>query len=83
MVSDVAAAIRLMQFNAFLPQQGFRRENVLLMPVPANRDHVRMFHEQKMIRAKPLLALRRDLMLYPERFAVAHAPQIAYDAITH
>ena len=69
--------------NAGASEQFRFREQVLMMPVAAHGDDVRVLDEQQMIRALVLFALRGDLMLNFKRLGVAHVPQIADDQITH
>ena len=61
-VSDIAAAIALVKFDAGAPQRFFRGEQIFRMAVAPDGDHVRVFDEQQMVNALPLLALRRDLL---------------------
>jgi hypothetical protein len=53
------------------------------VPIAPDGDRVGMLDEQQMIHAKPLLALRRDLRLDPERLAITHAPEVFDYALTH
>jgi hypothetical protein len=82
-IGHVPAAIGFMQLNPGPPQRFFRRQQILQMPVTPNRNHVRVFDKQQMIAAQAHLALPRDLFLYPERFRITHAPEIANHQFTH
>jgi hypothetical protein len=79
-VSDIAAAIRVVQFNVLLPQDGFRREEVFAAPVAPDGDDVRVLNEEQMILTEAFLALGGDAVLNSESFGVGHAPEIAEGA---
>src|SRR5580658_8039517 len=80
-ISDVAAAVALMQFDSRAEQHLFRCQQIFLVPIASDCHHMWMLNEQEVIDAQPLLAFLRKLALYPERGAVAYAPEIPNDAM--
>ena len=83
MIGDVAAAVRMMERHAGARQLILARDEVFHVPVAAERDGVRMFHEQQLVRDLAALALLNQPALQFEGYGVIHAPQIAPETATH
>jgi hypothetical protein len=83
MIGHVATTICLVQFDAVLLQKSGCCEDVIFVPVAADRDYVGVLHEEEMVGAEALLAFRFDFMLNGKGLVIPESPQIADDALPH
>jgi hypothetical protein len=72
-VSDIAAAIRSMKFDAGAGQNFSGRENVVVVTVAAHGDDVGMLDEEKLVGDFAAFTLVHELALQVEGFGVTHA----------
>ena len=79
----VAAAVRRVKRDTRAAQNLLARKQIFHAAVAPQRDHVRVFQQQQMVRDQPLLAILGKHALQFQRAAVIDASQFAQHKSTH